>query len=203
MICYAVVDDYQKDASYAMKFKSVEEAKGSGFIDKYTPVLRELKDVFSAYDEDELIGIHCLLSFPKVVKYRSSQTVYKKDLAKVVWETIVTKAKPYRKGAMSITDLEEIRKQAGPKAPTKPSQTGVKRPRLYGRDDRIQIISDTIPIRPGTKKYKIWSYIQKGITVAEFIAAVKEANLPGSAKDLQLAEKAGYIIVHRAAPASS
>ena len=32
MICYAVVDDYKKDASYAMKFKSVGEAKGTGLL---------------------------------------------------------------------------------------------------------------------------------------------------------------------------
>jgi len=150
MICYAVVDDYKKDASYAMKFKSVNEANASGFIDKFTPVLREITDVENAYDEDELIGIHCLLSFPKVVKYK----------------------------------------------------TGVKRPRLYGREDRIEIISNKIPIRPGTTKYKIWSYIQRGITVAEFIAAIREAGLPGSAKDLQLAEKAGYIKVYKATESS-
>ena len=199
MICYAVVDDYKKDASYAMKFKSVGEAKGSGFIDKFTPVLREISDVESSYDEDELIGIHCLLSFPKVVKYKSSQTVYKKDLAKVVWETILTKAKPYRKGAMStITDLNEVREEVTVKL----SKTGIKRPRLYGREDRIEIISNKIPIRPGTTKYKIWSYIQKGITVAEFIAAIREAGLPGSAKDLQLAEKAGYIKVYKATESS-
>ena len=194
MICYAVVDDYKKDASYAMKFKSVGEAKGSGFIDKFTPVLREISDVESSYDEDELIGIHCLLSFPKVVKYKSSRTVYKKDLAKVVWETILTKAKPYRKGAMStITDLNEVREEVTVKL----SKTGIKRPRLYGREDRIEIISNKIPIRPGTTKYKIWSYIQNDITVAEFIAALREAGLPGSAKDVQLAEKSGYIKVHK------
>ena len=140
-----------------------------------------------------------MLSFPKVVKYRSSQTVYKKDLAKVVWETILTKAKPYRKGAMStITDLNEVREEVTVKL----SKTGIKRPRLYGREDRIEIISNKIPIRPGTTKYKIWSYIQKGITVAEFIAAIREAGLPGSAKDLQLAEKAGYIKVYRATESS-
>ena len=199
MICYAVVDDYKKDASYAMKFKSVGEAKASGFIDKFTPVLCEASDVKSAYDEDELIGIHCLLSFPKVVKYKPSQTIYKDDLARVVWETILTKAKPYRKGAMStITDLNEVREEVTVKL----SKTGIKRPRLYGREDRIEIISNKIPIRPGTTKYKIWSYIQKGITVAEFIAAIREAGLPGSAKDLQLAEKAGYIKVYRATESS-
>jgi len=193
MICYAVVDDYKKDASYAMKFKSVNEANASGFIDKFTPVLREITDVENAYDEDELIGIHCLLSFPKVVKYKSSQTVYKKDLAKVVWETILTKAKPYRKGAMSITDLDEVREQVTVKP---------EFPKIYGREDRIEIISNKIPIRPGTTKYKIWSYIQRGITVAEFIAAIREAGLPGSAKDLQLAEKAGYIKVYKATESS-
>jgi hypothetical protein len=199
MICYAVVDDYKKDASYAMKFKSVGEAKSSGFIDKFTPVLCEAGDVKSAYDEDELIGIHCLLSFPKVVKYKSSQTIYKDDLARVVWETILTKAKPYRKGAMStITDLNEVREEVTVKL----SKTGIKRPRLYGREDRIEIISNKIPIRPGTTKYKIWSYIQKGITVAEFIAAIREAGLPGSAKDIQLAEKAGYIKVYKATESS-
>ena len=192
MICYAVVDDYKKDASYAMKFKSVGEAKGSGFIDEFTPVLREISDVESSYDEDELIGIHCLLSFPKVVKYKPSQTIYKDDLARVVWEIITTKAKPYRKGAMStITDLNEVREEVTVKL----SKTGIKRPRLYGREDRIEIISNKIPIRPGTKKYKIWSYIQNDITVAEFIAAIREAGLSGSAKDLQLAEKSGYIKV--------
>ena len=194
MICYAVVDDYKKDASYAMKFKSVGEAKGSGFIDEFTPVLREISDVESSYDEDELIGIHCLLSFPKVVKYKPSQTIYKDDLARVVWETILTKAKPYRKGAMStITDLNEVREEVTDKLP----KTGIKRPRLYGREDRIEIISNKIPIRPGTTKYKIWSYIQNDITVAEFIAALREAGLPGSAKDVQLAEKSGYIKVHK------
>jgi len=199
MICYAVVDDYKKDASYAMKFKSVGEAKGSGFIDEFTPVLREISDVESSYDEDELIGIHCLLSFPKVVKYKPSQTIYKDDLARVVWETILTKAKPYRKGAMStITDLNEVREEVTVKL----SKTGIKRPRLYGREDRIEIISNKIPIRPGTTKYKIWSYIQKGITVAEFIAAIREAGLPGSAKDIQLAEKAGYIKVYKATESS-
>ena len=191
MICYAVVDDYKKDASYAMQFKSVGEAKASGFIDNFTPVLRKWFDLTDAYDEDELIGIHCLLSFPKVVKYKPSQTIYKDDLARVVWEIITTKAKPYRKVAMSITDLDEVRE----KVTVKLSKTGVKRPRLYGREDQIEIISNKIPIRPGTKKYKIWSYIQNGITVAEFIAAIREAGLSGSAKDLQLAEKSGYIKV--------
>ena len=167
MICYAVVDDYKKDASYAMRFKSVGEAKASGFIDNFTPVLRKWFDLTDAYDEDELIGIHCLLSFPKVVKYKPSQTIYKDDLARVVWEIITTKAKPYRKSAMStITDLNEVREEVTVKL----SKTGVKRPRLYGREDRIEIISNKIPIRPGTKKYKIWSYIQNDITVAEFIA---------------------------------
>ena len=199
MICYAVVDDYKKDASYAMLFKSVGEAKESGFIDKFTPVLRNVKDMLKYYEEDELIGIHCLLSFPKVVKYKSSQTIYKDDLARVVWETILTKAKPYRKGAMStITDLNEVREEVTVKL----SKTGIKRPRLYGRGDRIEIISSKIPIRPGTTKYKIWSYIQRGITVAEFIAAIREAGLPGSAKDLQLAEKAGYIKVYKATESS-
>ena len=194
MICYAVVDDYKKDASYAMKFKSVGEAKGSGFIDEFTPVLREISDVESSYDEDELIGIHCLLSFPKVVKYKPSQTIYKDDLARVVWETILTKAKPYRKGAMStITDLNEVREEVT----TKLSKTGIKRPRLYGREDRIFIIGNKIPIRPGTTKYKIWTYIQNDITVAEFIASLREVGLPGSAKDVQLAEKSGYIKVHK------
>jgi hypothetical protein len=195
MICYAVVDDYKKDASYAMQFKSVGEAKTSGFIDNFTPVLRKWFDLTDAYDEDELIGIHCLLSFPKVVKYKPSQTIYKDDLARVIWEIITTKAKPYRKVAMSITDLDEVRE----KVTVKLSKTGVKRPRLYGREDQIEIISNKIPIRPGTKKYKIWSYIQNGITVAEFIAAIREAGLSGSAKDLQLAEKSGYIKVTKPA----
>ena len=196
MICYAVVDDYKKDASYAMRFKSVGEAKASGFIDNFTPVLRKWFDLADAYNEDELVGIHCLLSFPKVVKYKPSQTIYKDDLARVVWEIITTKAKPYRKSAMStITDLNEVREEATVKS----SKTGIKRPRLYGREDQIQIISDKIPIRPGTKKYKIWSYIQNNITVAEFIAAIREAGLSGSAKDLQLAEKSGYIKVTKPA----
>ena len=196
MICYAVVDDYKKDASYAMQFKSVGEAKASGFIDNFTPVLRKWFDLTDAYDEDELIGIHCLLSFPKVVKYKPSQTIYKDDLARVIWEIITTKAKPYRKGAMStITDLNEVREEVTVKL----SKTGIKRPRLYGREDRIEIISNKIPIRPGTKKYKIWSYIQNDITVAEFIAAIREAGLSGSAKDLQLAEKSGYIKVTKPA----
>tara|TARA_R110002033_G_scaffold15381_7_gene43665 strand:- start:3118 stop:3720 length:603 start_codon:yes stop_codon:yes gene_type:complete len=200
MICYAVVDDYEKDASYAMHFKSVGEAKSSGFIDKFTPILREWVDLIEAYDEDELIGIHCLLSFPKVVKYRSSQTIHKDELAKVVWKTILTTAKPYRKGAMSITEQEEeVQEQDGSESSDKPSQTGIKRPRLYGREDLIEIISNRIPIRPGTKKYKIWSYIQNDITVAEFIASIREAGLPGSAKDIQLAEKAGYIKVTKPA----
>jgi len=198
MICFAVVDDYQKDASYAMRFKTVGEAKESGFIDKFTPVLRDIEDMLKYYEEDELIGIHCLLSLPEVVRYKPSQTIYKKDLAKVVWDIITTKAKPYRKGAMSITDLNEVRKKA-----TKPVKTGIKRPRLYSREDQIQIINDKIPIRPGTKKYKIWSYIREGITVTEFIAAIKDAGLPGSAKDLQLAEKAGYIKVNKAAEVAS
>ena len=195
MICYAVVDDYKEDASYAMQFKSVGEAKASGFIDNFTPVLRKWFDLTDAYDEDELIGIHCLLSFPKVVKYKPSQTIYKDDLARVIWEIITTKAKPYRKVAMSITDLDEVRE----KVTVKLSKTGVKRPRLYGREDQIEIISNKIPIRPGTKKYKIWSYIQNDITVAEFIAAIREAGLSGSAKDLQLAEKSGYIKVTKPA----
>jgi len=199
MICYAVVDDYKEDASYAMQFKSVGEAKASGFIDNFTPVLRKWFDLADAYNEDELVGIHCLLSFPKVVKYKPSQTIYKDDLARVVWEIITTKAKPYRKSAMStITDLNEVREEATVKS----SKTGIKRPRLYGREDQIQIISDKIPIRPGTKKYKIWSYIQNNITVAEFIAAIREAGLSGSAKDLQLAEKSGYIKVTKPAVAS-
>ena len=199
MICYAVVDDYKEDASYAMQFKSVGEAKASGFIDNFTPVLRKWFDLTDAYNEDELVGIHCLLSFPKVVKYKPSQTIYKDDLARVVWEIITTKAKPYRKSAMStITDLNEVREEATVKS----SKTGIKRPRLYGREDQIQIISDKIPIRPGTKKYKIWSYIQNNITVAEFIAAIREAGLSGSAKDLQLAEKSGYIKVTKPAVAS-
>ena len=199
MICYAVVDDYKEDASYAMQFKSVGEAKASGFIDNFTPVLRKWFDLTDAYNEDELVGIHCLLSFPKVVKYKPSQTIYKDDLARVVWEIITTKAKPYRKSAMStITDLNEVREEVTVKS----SKTGVKRPRLYGREDQIQIISDKIPIRPGTKKYKIWSYIQNNITVAEFIAAIREAGLSGSAKDLQLAEKSGYIKVTKPAVAS-
>jgi len=199
MICYAVVDDYKEDASYAMQFKSVGEAKASGFIDNFTPVLRKWFDLADAYNEDELVGIHCLLSFPKVVKYKPSQTIYKDDLARVVWEIITTKAKPYRKSAMStITDLNEVREEVTVKA----SKTGIKRPRLYGREDQIQIISDKIPIRPGTKKYKIWSYIQNNITVAEFIAAIREAGLSGSAKDLQLAEKSGYIKVTKPAVAS-
>ena len=151
MICYAVVDDYKKDASYAMQFKSVGEAKTSGFIDNFTPVLRKWFDLTDAYDEDELIGIHCLLSFPKVVKYKPSQTIYKDDLARVVWEIITTKAKPYRKSAMStITDLNEVREEVTVKS----SKTGIKRPRLYGREDQIQIISDKIPIRPGTKNIR-------------------------------------------------
>jgi len=195
MICYAVVDDYKEDASYAMQFKSVGEAKASGFIDNFTPVLRKWFDLADAYNEDELVGIHCLLSFPKVVKYKPSQTIYKDDLARVIWEIITTKAKPYRKVAMSITDLDEVRE----KVTVKLSKTGVKRPRLYGREDQIEIISNKIPIRPGTKKYKIWSYIQNGITVAEFIAAIREAGLSGSAKDLQLAEKSGYIKVTKPA----
>ena len=182
-----------------MQFKSVGEAKASGFIDNFTPVLRKWFDLTDAYNEDELVGIHCLLSFPKVVKYRPSQTIYKDDLARIVWEIITTKAKPYRKGAMStITDLNEVREEVTVKS----SKTGVKRPRLYGREDQIQIISDKIPIRPGTKKYKIWSYIQNNITVAEFIAAIREAGLSGSAKDLQLAEKSGYIKVTKPAVAS-
>ena len=160
-------------------------------------MLREISDVESSYDEDELIGIHCLLSFPKVVKYRSSQTIHKDDLSKVVWETILTKAKPYRKDTMSITDLDEVRNENDPEAPEKSSQTGIKRPRLYSREDTMEIVKDRIPIRPGTTKYKIWSYLQSGITVAEFIAAIREAGLPGSAKDVQLAEKAGYIQVNK------
>jgi hypothetical protein len=35
--------------------------------------------------------------------------------------------------------------------------------------------------------------------VAEFIAAIREAGLSGSAKDLQLAEKSGYIKVTKPA----
>jgi|TARA_Y100000034_G_scaffold136435_1_gene212879 hypothetical protein len=200
MICFAVVDDYHKDASYAMRFKTVGEAKESGFINKFTPVLRDVEDMLKYYEEDELIGIHCLLSLPEVVRYKPSQTIYKKDLAKVVWDIITTKAKPYRKGAMStITDLDEVREEVTVKL----SKTGTKRSRLYGREDLIEIIKNKIPIRPGTKKYKIWSYMQKGITVAEFVAAIRDAGLPGSAKDLQLAEKAGYIKVHKASKASS
>ena len=197
MMCYAVVDDYKKDASYAMRFKSIKEAKSSGFIDEFTPILRDRTDLSNAYCEDELIGIHCLLSFPKVVKYKSSQTIYKDDLCKVVWETILTKAKPYRKDVMSITNLDEVRNENDSEVPVESSQTGIKRPTLYKREDRIEIIGDRIPIRPGTTKYKIWSYIQSDITVAEFIASIREAGLPGSAKDVQLAEKAGYIQVHK------
>ena len=98
----------------------------------------------------------------------------------------------------TITDLNEVREEVT----TKLSKTGIKRPRLYGREDRIEIISNKIPIRPGTTKYKIWTYIQNDITVAEFIASLREVGLPGSAKDVQLAEKAGYIEVIKPAVVS-
>ena len=191
---YALVDDFRLNRSYAMKFKSVAQAKKSNFLDKYTPVLSSVDDLEKEFTYDDLIGIHRLLSLPILVPYRPSHT-----LIEDVWDLIVEKARPYTEkekavGATdsdesSVTDISEARK----------SKKGIKRPRLFKSDDVISVLGDKIPVRPGSKKYKIWSYMRDGITVAEFVASIKEAKLPGSAKDLQLATAKGYVSVTSAA----
>ena len=199
---YSVIDDYDLNKSYAVQFKSVAQAKKSKFFNRYTPVLRSEKDVEKEFSYEDLIGIHRLLSLPVLVRYRRSHMPGNQNLVDNVWGIIVQKARPYTEKEKAVSDTSsEVPEDSSVTniSEARSSRKGIKRPRLFKSEDVVSVLGETIPVRPGSKKYKIWTYMRDGITVAEFVSSIKEAKLPGSAKDLQLAVAKEYIKVTAAA----
>lgn len=203
-VLYAVIDDHDLNKSYAVKFKSLAQAKRSKLINKYSPVLRSKDDLKIQFPYEDLIGIHRLLSLAKLVKYRPPRTSFKpdEDFINEVWGLVVEKARPYKEKEKAVSDTSsEVPEEASVTniSEARTSRKGIKRPRLFKSDDVISVLGDKIPVRPGSTKYRIWTYMRSGTTVAEFVASIKENKLPGSAKDLQLAVAKGYINVTSAA----